>query len=262
MRCGVSKNRANSTRTTMQENAPSCVKNPPTLQEWRDKINEIKIVTPSGCWECNFKPKSNGYVAIGIKGSVKSAHRAAYEVFVGEIPNGLLACHKCDNRKCFNPEHIFIGTYKDNMQDASLKKRTLHGFKNKMARLSPEDFVKLRELRLSGLSYRKCANRLGISTCAAWKFLVGDSYKYDQDHLGEFKCPEYNKHTKLTAEIVRSLYNMVLSGKSQTEAGKAFGLCSRTVFSAFETKKWIREIPELANRVKRKSPTRAPKPAP
>lgn len=190
------------------------------------------------------------------------AHRAAYEAFVGPIGEGLYACHKCDNRRCFNPEHIFIGTQKDNIQDAMSKRRMAHGSKNWQAKLSPEDVVKLRELRLSGLSYEKCGNALGIHKRTAMRILSGSGYRDEQSHLGEFKCPEYNKHTKLTVEIVRSLYNMVLSGKSQTEAGKAFGLCSRTVFSAFETKKWIREIPELANRVKRKSPTRAQMPTP
>ena len=54
---------------------------------------------------------------------MKPAHRVAYELWVGPIPKGMVICHKCDNPPCCNPDHLFPGTYVENMQDCSRKGR-------------------------------------------------------------------------------------------------------------------------------------------
>jgi hypothetical protein len=79
----------------------------------------------SGCWEWG-KAKRSGYGAIKVNGKCVSTHRLSYEVFVGEIPNDMLVCHKCDNKICINPDHLFLGTHSDNMQDCSKKGRLVY----------------------------------------------------------------------------------------------------------------------------------------
>lgn len=83
-------------------------------------------------WTAAFR--TNGYGAYKLDGHVVSAHRQAYIYTHESIPDGLLVCHSCDNRKCVNPEHLWPGTYSDNMQDCSAKgrvfkrqKRFVHG---------------------------------------------------------------------------------------------------------------------------------------
>lgn len=66
-----------------------------------------------------------GYGAIKINGRIESTHRVSYALTFGEIPQGFLVCHKCDNKKCINPEHLFLGSYKDNMQDCKEKGRLI-----------------------------------------------------------------------------------------------------------------------------------------
>lgn len=77
----------------------------------------------NGCWIWNSKKNKAGYGLIKIDGSYKRAHRVSYELFIGEIPDGLLVCHKCDVRECINPDHLFIGTHKENTQDMISKGR-------------------------------------------------------------------------------------------------------------------------------------------
>lgn len=81
---------------------------------------------PNGCWIWRGGFHSNGYGQFHESRPVRKgwqAHRYAYATSVEEIPDGKLCCHRCDNRKCVNPGHIFLGTHKDNAQDAVSKGR-------------------------------------------------------------------------------------------------------------------------------------------
>lgn len=94
----------------------------PSLQEKFDEFTQP--VTESGCliWTGNINSK--GYGVVSINSKAHRAHRVAYEKNIGEIPKGLHVLHKCDVRCCVNPNHLFLGTNFDNVQDRVNKKRS------------------------------------------------------------------------------------------------------------------------------------------
>jgi hypothetical protein len=82
------------------------------------------IVSESGCWMFQgFVHPINGYGQISFRGKPMRAHRAMYLAVNGSIPDGMHVCHTCDVRRCINPDHLWLGTNKQNLNDAKAKGR-------------------------------------------------------------------------------------------------------------------------------------------
>ena len=92
-----------------------------TLERFMSKTH---YVTASGCLEWTDAPNNEGYGSLSIKGKKVKAHRWAYQHAYGEIPEGLCVLHKCDNRICVNPAHLWLGTRDDNNKDRARKGRS------------------------------------------------------------------------------------------------------------------------------------------
>lgn len=103
------------------------------MKRFFDKINKTD---DCWLWTAALRGKT-GYGAFKLNGKVIDAHRFSYELHNGVIPENMLVCHICDNRKCVNPSHLFLGTYKDNHQDGVNKGRIINGLNTEKLKKHP-----------------------------------------------------------------------------------------------------------------------------
>lgn len=81
----------------------------------------------TGCWNWKAASDGSGYGSLRWKGKSQRPHRVVWELWNGSIPAGLFICHHCDNRSCCNPQHLFLGTPRDNTRDGMSKSRMRFG---------------------------------------------------------------------------------------------------------------------------------------
>ena len=117
---------------------------------------------PDECWEwqAGFRRGYGRIGAGGDKGRVISAHRVAWNFAYGEISGDLCVCHHCDNRKCVNPSHLFLGTQAENIQDRHRKGRDARGVRY-CPTIIPDSAIP--GIRVSTESQRILARRFGVS---------------------------------------------------------------------------------------------------
>ena len=111
------------------------------VRSLESRMDEYIRKEPGGCWIWTGATDAFGYGRVTLPRPRRPglAHRAAYELWRGSIPSGLWVLHRCDNPKCVNPSHLFLGTPQDNVRDMTSKSRQARGAQNAAARLTSDD---------------------------------------------------------------------------------------------------------------------------
>jgi hypothetical protein len=135
-----------------------------------------------GCWRWTGRPMAVGYgylASRGPDGVMRDgyAHRASWELHYGSIPDGLCVLHRCDNRMCVNPAHLFLGTRADNMADKAAKGRAPHGEGHWNNKLTFEDVRVICEAVSSGRTHVSVANDFNVSRQAIGSIVTGRTWK-------------------------------------------------------------------------------------
>jgi len=121
-------------------------------------------IDENSCWNWKGTFAPNGYGTITVNGKTVMVHRLSYEFHSGEkIPTGLMVCHRCNNRGCINPSHLYIGTHNDNMRDMA-DSDVMKGEDNPKSILTQEQVLEIKTLiRERKVVYRKIAETYGVS---------------------------------------------------------------------------------------------------
>ena len=139
------------------------------------------------CWLWSGTVSDSGYGVISDSSGhprVKKVHRVVYAHFVGEIPNGMMVCHRCDVPLCVNPEHLWLGTNADNMRDMGEKGRSLFHKRNFVgenhgnSKLTESQVRAIRQRRADGLTFAAIGAEFNISTSSAHLVCAGRSWRH------------------------------------------------------------------------------------
>ena len=142
---------------------------PLTIRERKELMKGVESITDE-CIKWPLSCNGGGYGRISFQNKTLPAHRAVWELANGEIEAGKFICHKCDNKKCINIKHLFVGSASDNMQDWSKKG---HNWK----RTIPYEIVKKIKNDNSG-GYTKLAEKYNVSRSAIAHIKKGRARKF------------------------------------------------------------------------------------
>ena len=131
-----------------------------------------KISNEGLCWVWSGSKNSKGYGFVYYQGESHHAHRFSYEYYIGKIPVGMFVCHHCDNPSCVNPNHLFVGSHKDNMIDMVSKNRHVG-----CRKLNKNKVLEIKALIKNRVKYKQIANIYGVSESAIGNIACGINWK-------------------------------------------------------------------------------------
>ncbi len=129
------------------------------------------------CWTWTRTISISGYGVFSWKSKHWMAHRFAVMLLVGNDLGQLLVCHKCDNRKCCNPAHLFVGTHSDNMQDCADKGRLPQGESHSCAKVTQNQVSEILLLRKKGWTYNAIGAHLGTNKMVPYRVCNGMTWR-------------------------------------------------------------------------------------
>lgn len=174
----------------------------------RDRFYAKVSRQESGCWLWTACENSSGYGMLGPK----LAHRVSYELHHGPIGAGLFVCHRCDVKRCVNPEHLFLGTVQDNVNDMIAKGREASGSRNG--------------------NYKP-------GVIEAKRALAKARYKGQPNaRLTAGSIGQLNPHAILTEAAVRDIRAKVAAGMSHGAAAYEYAVSPSTVRSIVTRRTW------------------------
>jgi hypothetical protein len=155
--------------------------NPRTLPLSKERLEGKIHKDENGCWIWQGAKQVSGYGEMLSGGRKYLTHRVSYSLYKSDIPKGMVVCHTCDTPSCINPDHLFVGFPKDNTQDMKSKDRHLYGERNTEAKLTSEDVRQIIDLRNSGISQQKVADRYRVSRRNIRHIWQGARWKHLQE---------------------------------------------------------------------------------
>jgi hypothetical protein len=142
----------------------------------------VNTGAPHTCWYWTGLLSPTGYGRVQMHGHAsRQAHRVAWELVNGPIPDGLHVCHTCDTPACVNPAHLFLGAHADNMHDMRDKGRRKgkhRGSAHARTHLTERDIQIIRVLAGIGCTHKEIAERYAVKEPAVWKIVHRKAWQH------------------------------------------------------------------------------------
>ena len=218
------------------------------INERRNKIfDSLYKIKENGCWEWQGQIDKGGYARTSFRKGKRmgalSAYRYSYLRFKGEIAIGLHVCHNCpgkDNRKCVNPDHLWIGTSLENNRDKGVKGTQCKGITNGQHKLSEKDIIDIRKRFLEGEYGTNLAKEYNVSNGLIYHIKNGVAWKHliQSDECEKAKKLKKNYPMKLTESNVRDIRERHSKGERVTDLAREYGVNTTMISRIKDRKAW------------------------
>jgi hypothetical protein len=203
-----------------------------------------------GCWLWTGSTINSGYGQFRAPGGMRLAHRVAFEAFNGPIPSGMHVCHRCDVKRCVNPEHLFLGTHADNMADKVAKGRQQHGQTSSAAKLTDADVAAIKALR-GVKTQRETAKQFNITQGHVARIQTGARWVRSHDAASTPEpCRAHQLGEKCGGSKITEAQALQIIALKGVETGRAlaarFGISTAQVSNIHLGKAWPHLQAELA----------------
>lgn len=207
-----------------------------------------KTPTETGCLEWTASCFKGGYGKFKVPGGHLAAHRVAWTLAYGDIPDGMVIAHHCDNPRCTNSEHLFCATPSDNMRDMTAKGRgggrpILRGEQHHSAKLTGAQVIEMRSDKWAGKPCSEIAAHFGISASNAGRILCRVTWTHidatqDAPRESGLVKGERCHAAKLTARDIIAMRSDTYSDWKQRDIAQHFGITQTQVSAILLRKAW------------------------
>lgn len=221
-------------------------------------LQKVRIGAPDECWEWQGATNGGGYGSCRVNNEKDMVHRHAYRMAYGLIPDGMMVCHRCDNRICCNPSHLFLGTAQDNNDDMWAKGRgasgDAHGLRKHpgaacrgsrchTAKVTEEQVLVIREKVAAGMLHRDVAEELGISPLNVGQIARGENWKHVGGPITHVRTAhrrrgEQQGAAKLTEDAVRRIRQLSDGGMFDAAIAPLYGVSPACIYAVTHRRSW------------------------
>ena len=218
---------------------------PRTREQMAQRIRDnVDYCAKTGCWNWKLSKNAAGYGLLKWSrpsGLEQRAHRISYIIFKGEIPEGMIVRHTCDNPSCVNPAHLVLGTHADNVQDKVDRNRQTKGEDVHFSKVSEAQVVEIRErYAAGGVSQKELAAEYGLEGGTLHHLLTGKNWAHVGGPIHQPR--EHREQGELDMEAARAIRKRYAQGGiSQRKLGELYGVTQSQISLVVNYKVWKEE---------------------